>query len=227
MKNKIKNIILSILIFLVYYFFPHIINFLLEIFKIDLSTLNKYILILILFLVELIPVLFLVIVYRKDLKEEFKTYKENFIKNLDKYIRLWIFALLLMTLSNTLIQILTGSEISNNEQVVRDIAKILPIYSIFTTCLCAPIGEELAYRKTIGNIFTNKKLAIIMSGFIFGLAHVIGTYTGLTDLLYIIPYGLFGSVFMYIYLESKSIWTTMSIHFMHNALLLMIYYIRL
>ena len=69
MKDKIINIILSILIFLVYYFFPHIINFLLDIFKIDLSTLNKYILIAILFLVELIPVLFLVIAYRKDLKE--------------------------------------------------------------------------------------------------------------------------------------------------------------
>lgn len=227
MKKKIINIILSILIFLVYYFFPHIINYLLDIFKINLSTLNKYIIIFILFLVELIPVLFLAIIYRKDLKEEFKTYKENFINNLDKYIRLWIFALLLMTLSNTLIQILTGSEISNNEQVVRDITKLLPIYSIFTTCICAPMGEELAYRKTIGNIFTNKKLAIIMSGFIFGLAHVVGTYTGLTDLLYIIPYGLFGSVFMYIYLESNSIWSTMSIHFMHNAILLILYFIRL
>ena len=42
-----------------------------------------------------------------------------------------------------------------------------PIYSLFTTCICAPIGEELAYRKTIGKIFTNKKIAIIMSGLIF------------------------------------------------------------
>lgn len=225
MKKKIINIILSTLIFLIYYFFSYIFSFLLDILHIDLSTLSKYSLIGILIAVELIPIIFLIIIYRKSIKDEFKIYKEDFKNNLDKYIRLWIFALLLMTVSNTIIQLLTGSEISNNEQVVRDIAKLIPIYSLFTTCICAPIGEELAYRKVIGNIFTNKKLAIVMSGFIFGLAHVLGTYTGLIDLLYIIPYGLFGSVFMYIYLDSKSIWTTMTIHFLHNAILMVIYFI--
>lgn len=225
MKNKIINIILSILVFLIYYFFSYIFSFLLDILQIDLSTLSKYSLIGILIAVELIPIIFLIIIYRKSIKDEFKIYKEDFIKNIDKYIRLWIFALLLMTVSNTIIQLLTGSEISNNEQAVRDIAKLIPIYSLFTTCICAPIGEELAYRKTIGNIFINKKLAIVMSGFIFGLAHVLGTYTGVIDLLYIIPYGLFGSVFMYMYLDSKSIWTTMTIHFLHNAILMVIYFI--
>lgn len=225
MKKKIINIILNTLIFLIYYFFSYIFSFLLDILHIDLSTLSKYSLIGILIAVELIPIIFLIIIYRKSIKDEFKRYKEDFKNNLDKYIRLWIFALLLMTVSNAIIQLLTGSEISNNEQAVRDIAKLIPIYSLFTTCICAPIGEELAYRKVIGNIFTNKKLAIVMSGFIFGLAHVLGTYTGLVDLLYIIPYGLFGSVFMYMYLDSKSIWTTMTIHFLHNAILMIIYFI--
>lgn len=227
MKKKIINILLSIIIFLLYYFFPYIFDFILEILKVDLDKFSVAFIIALLVIIEVIPILFLVIIYRKDLKEEFKIHKDTFMNNLDKYIRLWIFALILMTTSNALIQLFTESEISNNEQAVRNITNLLPIYSLFTTCICAPIGEELAYRKTIGNIFTNKKLAIVMSGLIFGLAHVLGTYTGLADLLYIIPYGLFGSVFMYMYLDSKSIWTTITIHFLHNTILMITYLIRL
>lgn len=66
-----------------------------------------------------------------------------------------------------------------------------------------------------------------MSGFLFGLAHVLGTYQTISDLLYIIPYGLFGSVFMYMYLDSKTIFSSISIHFMHNTILMISYLIRM
>lgn len=227
MKKKIINILISIIIFLLYYFFPYILDFLIEISNIDLSNFSAPVIIILLILMELIPVLFLVIIYRKDLKKEFKIHKETIKDNFDNYIRLWLLALILMTISNTIIQLFTGSDISNNEQAVRDIASLLPIYSLFSTCICAPIGEELAYRKTIGNIFPNRKLAIVMSGLIFGLAHVLGTYTGLIDFLYVIPYGLFGAVFMYMYLNSKTICSTMTIHFLHNTILMIIYFIGL
>lgn len=227
MKSNIKNSIIFIIIFLIYYYFPYILNSLIDLFNLNLSNFNIYFILLILVLMEIIPVLFLVIIYRNDLKEEFIINKETFKDNFDKYIRLWLFGLILMTLSNTIITYITSSEISNNEQAVRDIADILPIYSIFTACICAPLGEELAYRKTIGKIFNKKWVAIAMSGFLFGLAHVLGTYQSITDLLYIIPYGLFGSVFMYMYLDSKTIFSSISIHFMHNTILMISYLIRM
>ena len=135
-------------------------------------------------------------------------------------------ALILMTLTDTIIIAITGKELSNNEQAVRSIADTLPIYSALSVCICAPIVEELIYRKTIKNIFINKTLAIIASGLIFGIAHVIGTYQSLQDLLYIIPYGSFGAVFMYIFIDSKNIWSTITIHFMHNTILLLLYFVR-
>ncbi len=226
MKKKIINGIIYTIVFLVYYLFPYACNYILELFNVDLSKFGALFIILFLLILEIVPVLFLVFIYRKDLKEEFKLYIKTFTKNFDNYIRLWIFALILMSVSNMLISIFTESEISNNEEAIRDITNILPIYSLFTTCICAPIGEELAYRKTIGNIFPNKKLAIFASGLVFGLAHVIGTYTGLIDLLYVFPYGLFGAVFMYMYLSSKNIWSTISIHFIHNTLLMIVYFIK-
>ena len=227
MKERIKKSIPYIFVFALYYAFPYIFNFIFDIFNVDLSKLNIYIILGILLLMDIVPILFLIYVYRKELKEEFIINKETFKNNFDKYIRLWLFGLILMCVSNSIITIFTNIEISNNEEAVRDIAKMLPIYSLFTTCICAPLGEELAYRKTIGKIFDNKKIAIIMSGLIFGLAHVLGTYESLVDLLYVIPYGLFGSVFMYMYLDSKTIWSTISIHFMHNAILMISYLIRL
>ena len=226
MKKKITGILLSIIVFLLYYYFPYITDFIIDILNIDLTKLNRGLILSILVFIELLPVLFLVIIYRKDLKKEFKIYTSTFKEKFDKYVTLWIIALVLMTVSNTIISIFTKSNISNNEEAIRDIASLLPLYSLFTSSICAPIGEELAYRKTIGNIFKNKKLAIIISGLIFGLAHVLGTYTGPIDLLYVIPYGLFGSVFMYMYLDSKTIYSTMGIHFLHNTILMINYFIR-
>lgn len=226
MKDKTIKILISIIIFEIYYLFPYLFNYIMEISNISLANCSKFTIMFILYALEIIPVIFMIFIYRKDLKEEFIIFKKDFIKNIDKYLRLWIFALFLMSVSNIIISSISGNNISNNEEAVRTITDMLPIYSLISSCILAPIVEELAYRKTIGNIFTNKKLAIIMSGLIFGLAHVIGTYSRVIDLLYIIPYGLFGSIFMYIYLESKSIYTTMAIHFFHNTILLILYFIR-
>lgn len=227
MKTKVKNFILYTLVFAIYYSIPYLFNFVFEFFNIDLSKFSSFAIILILLLMDIIPILFLVFIYKKELRCEFELNKKTFKDNIEKYLKLWLFGLILMGIANTIVAFFTNTDISNNEEVVRDIAKILPIYSLFTTCICAPLGEELAYRKTIGKIFDNKKVAIVMSGLIFGLAHVLGTYEGITDLLYVLPYGVFGSVFMYMYLDSKTIWSTITIHFMHNAILMISYLIRL
>ena len=226
MKNRVFKIITSVLIFLIYYFSTDIINYLLDIFRVDFDLLNRPILIFILFMYELIPLLVLIIIYKDDLKNKFKSFKDNFVDNMDKYIRLWLLAIVLMSICDILIGLFTGSEISNNEQAIRNIANVLPIYMIFSSAICAPIVEEIAYRKIIRDIFSNKYLSIIMSGLLFGLAHVLGTYTELKDLLYIFSYGVFGAIFMYIYIDSDNIWNTIFLHFLHNTILLTIYFIR-
>lgn len=227
MKTKVKNFIKYTLVFAIYYSIPYLFNLIFEIFNIDLSKFSSLSIVLILILMDIVPILFLVSIYIKELKSEFEINKKTFKDNIEKYLKLWLFGLILMGIANTIVTFFTNNDISNNEEVVRNIAKILPIYSLFTTCICAPIGEELAYRKTIGKIFNNKNISIIMSGFVFGLAHVLGTYESISDLLYVIPYGVFGSVFMYMYLNSKTIWSTITIHFMHNAILMISYLIRL
>lgn len=70
-------------------------------------------------------------------------------------------------------------------------------------------------------------LFIITSGILFGLLHIIGSYTSAYDLLYIIPYGSMGSCFAYLLLKTDNIVLTMSIHAIHNTILVFSQLIRI
>jgi membrane protease YdiL (CAAX protease family) len=66
---------------------------------------------------------------------------------------------------------------------------------------------------------------MIVCGVVFGAVHVIDSYEKATDLLYIIPYGVFGAVFAYMYHKTKTIFTSMSMHLFHNTVLLALNFI--
>jgi len=227
MKDKIKAIVISIFIFLSYFFFSYFLNFLIDVFNIDMSLWSRTSKIIFIYSVDVIPLIVLLIIFRKKLIEDFKIFRKNYKSYFEKYFKYWVLGIGLMAVSNVLISLITKDSVGNNEELIRDVVKVLPIYSIITTCIVAPLAEELMYRKTIKDIFKKKWLSIIMSGLIFGLAHVIGTYDNIKDLLYVIPYGILGSVFMYIYYKSENIYTTIFIHFIHNSLLLTIYIVSL
>jgi len=192
---------------------------------IDISKLNIIYRIGFIYIIELIPLIGLILIYKKDLKKDLNDFKPNIEKYADKYIKYWLLGIFLMGIANIIISTITKTDNSSNETAIREITKILPIYSIMSTCIVAPIAEELAFRKTVNNIFINKKLSIFMGFLLFGLAHVVGTYSGLLDLLYIIPYGILGGIFMYIYTDSENIFTTITLHFIHNTILMILYFI--
>lgn len=227
MKDTIKKIITAILIFGIYFAFPYIIELLIDIFKIDLNSWKHIYKMIFIYSIDLLPLLFLIVIYKDILIKDFKDFKSNWKEYFEKYFKYWILGVVVMVTSNSLISIITSSTISNNEKLIREIVNILPIYSIITTCICAPIAEELAYRKTLDDIFRKKWVSIIIGALFFGGAHIIGTYTKLGDILYIIPYGFLGGIFMYIYNDSKNIWNTISLHFIHNTLMLTLYIISI
>jgi membrane protease YdiL (CAAX protease family) len=79
-----------------------------------------------------------------------------------------------------------------------------------------PVIEELIFRKVIYNFVeskTNHILAILSSGLIFGLMHVIQY----GDFLQSIPYVMMGLVFGYIYHNSrKNIFVVIGVHTINN-----------
>ena len=50
--------------------------------------------------------------------------------------------------------------------------------------------------------------------------HVISTLENLVDLLFIIPYSIPGFIFAYIYSKSKNIFVPISLHFIHNGIMM-------
>lgn len=160
--------------------------------------------------------------YRNDLKEEFKKFKNNFSSNLDKGLKYWCYGLIGMAVSNFLIGWLFSNGQANNEETVQSMISALPWLMLINAGVIAPIVEELVFRKSLKDVFSNKWLFIGISGLLFGLAHVVGNVEIWTDWLFIIPYGSLGAAFAAAYYDSDTVFTPIMIHMMHNIVLVLL-----
>ena len=167
-------------------------------------------------------VITLVIIYRKDLIEEWKKFKKNFKKFFDIGLNHWFYGLMVMVISNTLLGILFKAGQANNEEAVQSMITALPWMMLITSGILAPITEEIVFRKSIRKIFTNKLFYILVSGFLFGLAHVFSNASSLVDWLFIIPYGSLGVAFAASYYDTESIFTPILFHMLHNIILVLV-----
>lgn len=215
MKNIIKNTCMFFAYF-IYEIIVLVVMLLLKNAGIDFnnSTYKSIYLI----ITSLIYIIFAVFIYKDELKEDFNKFKKDGGKLFLKYLPIYIVGIILMGALNIIISKITNSVISNNEQTVRETIKLMPIYMFFSVSIYAPIVEEITFRKTFKNILHNKYLFIIVSGLIFGLIHISGDVT-INNFLMSIPYMVMGWTFGYIYYESDNIFTTMTLHFVHNTIL--------
>lgn len=221
-----KKIIKNLLILLSYFLYEAIVLIIINALDIDVSKLNFIQKNIYLFVIDIIYLVSLVFIYRKELKEDFKDFKENGAGYIFKYAPLYLLGVILMGITNALLVKVTGIEMSTNEQNVRTLIKYYPLYMSFSSVMYAPIVEELIFRKSIKNLFNDNVLFVLMSGLIFGLIHVVGTGNeGINEILMGIPYIIMGLDFAYIYAKTKNIFTTMTLHSIHNLTLLIIQFI--
>lgn len=222
MKNYITNALKGIGTILFYFFFSTILLIVLNYFNIkpaEFSQVNKIIYL----LIEAIFMLFIMIlIYYKEIKSEFKDFKENFLKYFNEYKGYWPTMLFLMIIANIFVSFFT-TDISNNEETIRTILHSgIPgfVYTSITCTLIAPLMEELVFRKSIKKIIPQKYLFILTSGLFFGSMHVIGQTEHLIEYLHIISYSIPGFVLATAYQKSNNIFVSTSIHFCHNTFLL-------
>ena len=161
--------------------------------------------------------LVLFLIYRKELKKEFVEYKNNFKAYLKLGVKVWAIGLLIMVISNIVLYLTTHLS-PGNEKNIHTMLKNMPVYILFSTAIYAPFSEEMIFRKSLKKCISNPYLFIIISGLIFGGIHVITSKNPL-EYLYIIPYGTFGVAFAYMYHKTKTIFTSITIHVIHNTIL--------
>ena len=169
-----------------------------------------------------IMVFILFFIYRKSIREEAKHFFKNFWDCFDVGIVSWTVGLVIMVASNILISTLFDAGVAGNEQSVQSMIASLPWIMVINAGILAPIVEEIVFRKSYEHLIKNKILYVIISGFIFGLAHVTGNINSWVDYLFIIPYGALGCSFAFSYVKTRSILTPIMFHMIHNTVLVLI-----
>lgn len=213
-----KKYFINILTFLLYFIYFELIVMLINCLGFNYNNFSYNKKVLLLFISNFLFMIYLLIIYRLELKDDLKDYKKNFKDYINKYFIYYVIGVALMAGSNLILQKITGLELSGNESTLRELIKSIPIYMGFSTVLYAPFVEEIIFRKSIRNVTKNKKVFVLLSGFIFGILHIT-SFSNVKEIIMGIPYIIMGIDFAVIYVKSNNIFTTMIFHLFHNLIL--------
>lgn len=187
----------------------------------DFSLFTRVILTLICNFIILGIIIFL---YRDTLIRDFKRYfNRHFFENFELSFKYWLVGFLVMVVSNFLITIITNGGIAGNEDSVRSLIDLVPLYMLFDVAIYAPLTEELIFRKSIRDFISNKWIYVLVSGLVFGGLHVISSVESWMDLLYLIPYSALGVSFALLYIKSDNIFSSICMHALHNTMAIILY----
>ena len=225
--KKYKDLFIALLAFLLYFTFSFAFKSILNLFNVDINSLSPVLLNTILIISDLLFMTIIFFIYRKAIIKDAKEFGANKGKWFIKYIGIFLLSVLVMGILNVVLSYITNLETSENEELVRKLIKLLPVYMTFSTVLYAPFVEELLFRKAIRKIIKGddkyiKITYIIISAVIFGLLHVITLDASFYDLLMGIPYMVVGLSLGYIYSKTDNVFSTMQFHLMHNTILLIL-----
>lgn len=220
MKKKLFDIFKVIGLFLLFFSIAAIPA---AIFNIDLAELSDLNLIIYSFSCNILFLIIIVACYFKTLKKDFKPFFKNFLTNFEDSFKYYIIGLAIMIVSNLILTSLVGG-LAENEEIVRKSIDLAPIVMLLEVSIYAPIAEELLFRRSMRDLFKNKWLYILVSGFVFGGLHVVGC-KNLVEYLYLIPYCSLGFSFSYIYAKTDNIYSTITLHAMHNTITILLYFI--
>lgn len=219
MKNK-TNIIVAISALLIYFLYSSFELALLNIFNINYETLNTLSRTIFLSIMQILELVIMFALFKNQLKEAIDDLKKNHENYFKSYFKFWIYILIVMLVSNLLIILLTNKKMPANEASIRNLVVTNPFYAYFSGVIVAPILEELIFRRSLRNLIKDDTFFILVSGIIFGGLHIIIGYSGILDLLYLIPYCFPGLVFAYILTKTDNVLVPMSMHFFHNGIII-------
>ena len=215
---NVNQIIKSVVVFLLFYFSSLFQYIPIRIFGIKSGTPILNILLNMFSNIILLGILYLI--YRKEIKDEWKIFKKKPLENINTGCIYWFIGLIIMVVTNLLINRFIAGGIANNENVVQSMIKTLPWMMVINAGLIAPFNEEITFRKAFKNVFKSKWLFAIASGLVFGFLHVAGA-NSIGQYLYIIPYGTLGVCFALAYYKTNTIFTSMFLHMFHNTVLIL------
>lgn len=221
LREKVIYILKAIVIMLLFFGSSYIKVFFALILNINLKNISDLNFLILTILSDIVLFFIFYLIYRKELKKDFFTFKNNFSKCFDSGLKYWLVGLAIMMIANILISMFTPLSNSTNEKTVQSLIPASPILMFIAAGLFAPILEEITFRKTFQTIFKKKWIFAIISFLVFGYIHVMNSNNPL-ELLYIIPYGSLGLVFALTDYETNTVFTSIMMHMIHNSILIIL-----
>lgn len=225
-EQRLREIYIGLLALFTYFFVSLTEGVPFALLKIDIKTLPENIKIIYSLGCELFILSIILLLFKDKIKRDIQDMKQNYQQYFKNSFKYYLYGLGIMMVSNLVLSFLTGG-IAGNEEAIRSILGNHPIYMWISGVLIAPLMEELLFRQAIRFLFKNKWAFILISGFIFGGLHVIGTIEetntvleNIYNFLYIIPYSALGLVFAYMLDKYDNIFVSTGYHFMHNGVAL-------
>lgn len=216
--KKIKNYLKPFGLLIIYLLAQLFLQAIFLSFGIDDATITMVALI----AIDIISLLVVVYFVRNDLKGQAANFKCHSKEYIGCALEHWLLGFFGMMITNALVIAINGAT-APNEEANRMLMEFVP-YSVLVLCICAPIAEELLFRLNFRKSIKNDKVFLWVSALLFGTMHIVGTYEGIKDLLYVIPYSILGYQFAKIYVKTDNIYASIFAHSLHNAIVTLLFY---
>lgn len=205
------------------FFFSSLVKWIpISLFSLDINHLNPVVSNLLTLFSDTFLLIILGFMYYDEIKNGIIKLKENFMKTFDTTFKYWLVGFIGMVVSNLLINLLFPQAVAGNENSVQNMISQTPIIMFFTAGIVAPIIEELVFRQAFKDILLSPKVFVVVSGVVFGLLHVVFSYTSWIDFLYVIPYSSLGIAFAYTVYKTDNITSSIMMHIIHNSAIIIL-----
>jgi len=218
-QNKYVNLIKESLVFSSFFSYIYILGLPLLLFFTPFIREHDWAMTALIAFAGIFYLIFLIYYFRKDLIKEWKIFKDNFNDVIDVTIKYWFIGVIGMVVLNYLIATFLPSATPTNQNLIEEQIFKFPLYMAFAVIIFAPLAEELIFRKLLRRMFPTPWVFIFMSTLTFGVCHVVASATGWHDFALIVPYAVLGWAFAMTYIKTKTIYSVIFIHAIHNGML--------
>lgn len=217
-KEKWKDLIQVIIIFIVYLFYTTIFDQLFKLCGIETGIATM-------FIADLTFFIGIILVYKKNLEKKYHIFSKEY--SWKKKIGIITIGVLILFLVNILMGMITEIFLPNlstgnddNSHAIIELFNISYVYTLFKTLLFAPIAEELLFKEAVRDVVKNNILFVIVSSTLYTLMNFMYASVGSPSMILdIIGYFLFAVILSIIYLKNDdNIIIVMFIKFFYNII---------
>ncbi len=168
---------------------------------------------------NIIALIGFILINRNYLVQEWIKFKQNMQLNLISVFKWQAILYVGNLVINYILSLILSTSESANQSAVIDVLDGQLLLGFFSIVIFAPLVEEMIYRASIFSLL-NRKMAIVVSALLFGLAHVFSSVLAgnWMDVFYIISYSYMGWCFAASYAKSENIFVPVLFHALNNSI---------